>query len=131
MVARAVRRYVGRMSAKDIATKFEEAVGKKDYRAARKLLADDLSFVGPLDTFHDADAYVAALERLGALVEKIEVLRVLGEGDEAAVFCELHMKAPAPPRSFVAEWYKTKAGKITSLRIAFDARPFAAMFAHK
>jgi hypothetical protein len=119
------------MSAKEIAEKFEHAVGKKDYASARKLLADDLSFVGPIDTFHDADAYIAALQRLGALVERIEVLRVLGEGDEAAVFCELHMKAPAPPKSFVAEWYKTKGGKISSLRIVFDARPFAAMFAHK
>jgi hypothetical protein len=119
------------MSAKEIATRFEEAVGSKDYAAARKLLADNLSFSGPIDTFDNADAYVGALERLGKLVERINVLTVLGEGDEAAVFCELVMKAPAPPRTFVAEWYKTHAGKITQLRIAFDARPFAAMFAHK
>jgi hypothetical protein len=120
-----------RMNAKELATKFESAVGAKNYAAARALLADDLSFVGPIDTFNSADAYMAALERLGALVERIDVLKVLAEGDEAAVFCELVMKPPAPPRSFVAEWYRVKGGKIASLRIAFDARPFAAMFAHK
>jgi hypothetical protein len=119
------------MNAKEIAIKFEEAVGKKDYAVARALLADDLSFVGPIDTFNSADPYVAALKRLGALVERIDVLKVLAEGDEAAVFCELVMKPPAPPKSFVAEWYKVKSGKIVALHIAFDARPFAAMFANK
>jgi hypothetical protein len=119
------------MSAKQIATRFEEAVGAKDYAAARKLLADDLHFVGPIDTFNDADSYVGALKKLGAMVERVDVLRVMEEGDEASLFCELHMKAPAPPKTFVAEWYKTRGGKIVELKITFDARPFAAMFAHK
>jgi hypothetical protein len=44
------------------------------------------------------------------------------------VLCELVMKAPAPPATFVSEWYRVKDGKIASVRVVFDARPFAAMF---
>jgi hypothetical protein len=33
--------------------------------------------------------------------------------------------------AFVCEWYKVKGEKISSVRVVFDARPFAAMFAGK
>jgi hypothetical protein len=128
---RARRVYVGRTQPKDISTKFEHAIDAKDYVGARALLADNLSFVGPLETLHTADALIESLKRLGPLVERVDVQRVLGDGEDVAVFCELHMKPPAPARLFVAEWHKVRAGKIASMHIAFDARPFAAMFAKK
>jgi hypothetical protein len=31
--------------------------------------------------------------------------------------------------AFVCEWYQVKGEKIADVRIVFDARPFAAMFA--
>src|SRR5215831_10524874 len=99
------------MNAKDIVLKFESALDKKDYASARALLADDLHFQGPIDTFHSADPYIAALERLGGMVDHIEVLKVFAEGDEVAVFCNLVMKKPAPA-AFVAEWYAVAHGKI-------------------
>lgn len=30
--------------------------------------------------------------------------------------------------SFVAEWYHVKGEKVASIKVAFDVRPFAAMF---
>jgi hypothetical protein len=117
------------MSVKETVIAFESALEKKDYASARKLLADDLSFRGPIDTFDNADAYLGALERLGKIVERIEVLKVFAEGDEVAVFCDLHFRAPLP-KAFVAEWYTVKGSKIQRARVVFDARPFAPPGAH-
>jgi hypothetical protein len=112
------------MRSKEVALAFESALGQKDYDAARRLLADDVSFRGPIDTFDRADAYIGALQRLGTMVERIDVLKAFEDGDDVAIFCELHMRAPLPT-AFVAEWYGVRNGKIQSVRVAFDARPFA------
>jgi hypothetical protein len=112
------------MNAKEIVLEFESAVEKKDYATARRLLADDVSFRGPVDSFSDADAYVAALARLGGMLERVEIQRVFVDGEDVALFCELVLTAPLPT-SFVARWYRVREGKIRSARVVFDARPFA------
>jgi len=39
------------------------------------------------------------------------------------------MKTKVAGTSFISEWFQVKGGKIASIRVVFDARPFAAMFA--
>ena len=106
---------------------FQHAIGKKDFQAARKLLHDNLEFRGPIDTFHKADDYLHAIQKLSAIVEGVDILKVFEDGNEVSLFCDLKTKIVG--RSFVAEWYKVTDGKIASVRVVFDARPFAAMFA--
>ena len=53
----------------DVVHQFYTAVGKQDYSAARRLLYDDLSFQGPLATFHEADSYSEALKKLSNVPE--------------------------------------------------------------
>jgi hypothetical protein len=57
----------------------------------------------------------------------VNILKVFDDGSDVCLFCDLVTKTMGT--SFVAEWYKVKDGKITSVRAVFDARPFAAMFA--
>jgi limonene-1,2-epoxide hydrolase len=111
----------------NVVQQFQQAVGKKDFQAARKLLHDNLEFRGPIDTFHKADDYLQAIQKLSAIVEGVDILKLFEDGNDVSLFCELKTKAAGT--SFVAEWYKVNGGKIASLRVAFDARPFAAMFA--
>src|SRR5215467_5497615 len=106
---------------------FQKAIGHRDLAAARKLLLDNLEFRGPIDTFHKADDYLHAIQKLSAIVEGVDILKVFEDGDDVSLFCELKTKTVGT--SFVAEWYKVKDGKIASVRVVFDARPFAAMFA--
>jgi len=105
---------------------FQKAIGEKDFAAARKLLQDNLEFRGPLEAFHKADDYLHAIQTLSAIVEGVDILKVFEDGSDVSLFCDLKTKVAS---SFVAEWYKVNDGKITSVRVAFDARPFAAMFA--
>jgi limonene-1,2-epoxide hydrolase len=111
----------------EIVLAFQKAIGKKDFQAARKLLHDNLEFRGPIDTFHKADDYLHAIQKLSAIVEGVDILKVFEDGSDVGLFCDLKTKTVGT--SFVAEWYKVNDGKIASVRVVFDARPFAAMFA--
>ncbi len=106
---------------------FQQAIGNKDFQAARKLLHDDLEFHGPIDTFHNADDYLHAIQKLSAIVQGVDILKAFEDGNDVSLFCDLKTKTVGT--SFVAEWYKVTNGKIASVRVVFDARPFAAMFA--
>ena len=114
----------------DVVREFRMAMSKGDVRTARALMADDLHFKGPIDEFHRADDYLAALGKLAAIVKGMENVRVFAEADRVAVFYDLVTNTPAGT-SATAELCTVKGGKITEIRAIFDARPFAAMFAKK
>ena len=115
-------------SAGEVVHRFHAAVGAKDFVAARKLLHDDLSFKGPIDTFHKADDYVEAIKKLAGIVKGVEVKKVFVDGNEVCVLYDMITNTPAGT-SFISEWFRTKGDRISEIRVVFDARPFAAMFA--
>jgi ketosteroid isomerase-like protein len=105
-----------------IVERYHEAWTGKDFETARALLHDRLSFKGPIDTFENADDYLAALERLAPMVQGVDVKKVLAAGDDVVVLFDLLTPGgPAP----VAEWYRVRDGKIAAVQVYFDARPFA------
>jgi ketosteroid isomerase-like protein len=107
---------------KDTVDRFNRALEKKDFTAARALLADDLHFEGPIDRFDRADDYVAAITRLFGMVKDIQHQATIVEGDDVAVFYVLDTPVAKAP---VAEWYRVRGGRIAELHAYFDARPFA------
>ena len=115
----------------EILKKFCGAVVRRDLAAARRYLADDLGFVGLFETYRSADEYIATLTGLLQVTVRLDVKKVLAEGNDAAVFFELETKAPAEGTVLVAEWHQFRKGKITHVASAFDGRPYAAMFAGK
>ncbi|HEV2166617.1 MAG TPA: nuclear transport factor 2 family protein, partial [Thermoplasmata archaeon] len=74
-------------NAKETVASYQEAMGKGDWKGARAHLRDDLEFQGPLDTFHRADDYVAALQKLHPMLEKVDIKGVFGEGSDVVVLC--------------------------------------------
>ena len=109
-------------TARDVVDKYNRALAAKDFAAARRHLADNLRFEGPIDRFESADDYIAAITRLYGMVKGIEHQATIVEGDDVAVFYVLDTPAAKSP---VAEWYTVRDGKIVQLRAYFDARPFA------
>jgi hypothetical protein len=107
-----------------ILKQFYAAVVRRDFTAARQYLADDLMFVGIFETYPSADDYIKALSGLMQITIRLDVKKIIAEGEDAAIFFELQTKAPAE----VAEWHQFKDGKIVHAQSAFDARPYAAMF---
>jgi limonene-1,2-epoxide hydrolase len=114
-------------SAKEIVEAYKAAIGRGDFSAARELLHDDLAFQGPIDTFNQADDYIAASKRLANIIQRIDVKKVFAEGDDVCVLYDMVTNTPAGT-AFIVEWYQVRGDKIAALRAVFDARPFAAMF---
>jgi len=109
-------------TAKDVVDSYNRALASRDFAAARRLMADDLHFEGPIDKFQRADDYLKAITGLYGMVKDVEHQATIGEGDEVAVFYLLDTPVAKAP---VAEWYTVRGGKIVQLRAYFDARPFA------
>jgi hypothetical protein len=56
------------------------------------------------------------------------VKTIIAQGDQAAIFFALETVAPAAATTLVAEWHQVANGKIRRVQLAFDGRPFDAMF---
>ena len=109
-----------------MAENFFDAWTGKDFERARSLLHDNVSFRRPIETFGDADRYIASLEHLSGIVSGAEKQKVFVDGDDVCVICDL--KTAPVPSSRTCEWYTVRDGKIASVSVVFDARPFAPMF---
>jgi hypothetical protein len=103
------------------------ALGRGDFGAARESMHDDMTFQGPLDTFTTADQYLESLKVLAPIIQGIDDKKTFADGDDVCVLYDLVTNTPAGT-AFIAEWYQVRDGKIATLRIVFDARPFAALF---
>ena len=115
----------------DTLKRFYDAVVKKDLTTARKYLNDDFLFIGLFETYRSADEYMAALSGLLSVTVRLDVKKIIAQGNDAAVFFELQTKAPAEGTVLVAEWHRFKNGKISRIESAFDGRPYEAMFGAK
>jgi hypothetical protein len=112
----------------DVAEKFIQSIAAGEFEVARQLLDREFSFEGPFDSFSSAEPYLAALQRLHAMVLGVEIRKVFVDGDDACVLYDLKTNGPAGT-AFICEWMRLRGGKIASVRAVFDARPFAAAFA--
>ena len=112
----------------DIVQGFMGAMGKGDFVAARKFLNDDLSFQGPIETFEKADPYLESLKKLHHIIERVDVKKIFVDGDDVCLLYDMVTKTPAGT-AFIAEWHHVNGDRIAAIRVVFDARPFAAMFA--
>ena len=112
--------------AAEVAEGFFDAWTGKDFERARSLLHDDVSFEGPIDTFSDAESYIASLRQLSGIVTGAEKRKAFVNADDVCVIYDL--KTDPVPSSRTCEWYQVREDKIESVSVVFDARPFAAMF---
>lgn len=112
----------------DVLRNFYKAIVARDFQAARRYLHDDLVFDGLFETYSTADSYLTTFKGLMSITKRLDVLAVIAEGKEVAVFFELETGPPVPATTLVAEWHRLRDGKIYHARSAFDGRPFAAMF---
>ena len=61
------------------------------------------------------------------MVQRVDVEKVFVDGNDVCTLYDLVTNTPAGT-SFVSEWFQVKNDRIGSIRVVFDARPFAAMF---
>jgi len=63
----------------------QQALGKGDFAAARKLVHDNLLFQGPIDTFHSPEPYFEALKKLHPIIQRIDMKKSFADGNDVCV----------------------------------------------
>jgi SnoaL-like domain len=111
------------MEAREVVEAYFSAWQANDFAGMRSLLDDKVDFAGPIDRFDNADAYQQSIEGLSQIKTDIVIRKTFDDGPDVLTWYDLHtsIAAPAP----VAEWSHVENGKITMVRVAFDARPFS------
>lgn len=109
----------------DVVRAYNEAWAAGDVAAARRLMADDLSFRGPMDTFSSAGEMAKALTGLAQITTGIRWHALFGHDDPdgatsvAAFYCLDTAVGPLE----CAEWHIVSGGLIRRIELRFDPRP--------
>jgi ketosteroid isomerase-like protein len=99
---------------------------KKDWQL---FLADGMvftSFTSPVKRIVGKAAYLESTQRFYGGIITFEVRDVIIDGDKACALTQYQLQRPGAPefQSDVAEIFRVRDGKITSLDIYFDSAPF-------
>ena len=116
--------------AREIVLGYQRALGKNDWEGARRFLRDDMKFKGPLASHDRPEGLLEDLKNLHSIIKSVDMQKVFVDGDDVCLLYDMHTNTPAGT-AFISEWYHVQGDKIASLRVVFDARPFAAMMEKK
>jgi hypothetical protein len=104
-----------------IASKYFSYWREQDFDALRSVLADDVTFRGPLGTADGVDECVAGLRGMSQMMTGIDISVMVAECADVITWYDLHTKhAPPVP---TANWMHLSGERITRIRAAFDPRP--------
>jgi uncharacterized protein YndB with AHSA1/START domain len=102
------------------AVSYFEALARKDRAAIRAMLVDDGSFIGPLQSFTDADAFMNEADVFMRLTKKVDIKKVLADGDDVCIFWDYTTIVPSIPAIPVAAWLTIEVDKIKYFHLHFN-----------
>jgi ketosteroid isomerase-like protein len=108
--------------AQAVATYFD-AWRDGDFDRFESVLADGVTFRGPLGEADGAPDCRAGIEQMSRIVTDIVIEKTFVDGDDVLTWFELHTTV-APPAA-VANWSHVGDGGIDRIRVTFDARRLA------
>jgi hypothetical protein len=108
------------MDTKQIITSYHDAWTHGNLETARAYLADNLDFQGSIDTFNRADDFIAALTMFHMMLRGVNLISSYFSESGAALLYDCDTMTPAGVLR-TAEFFTVEDGKITSIRLVFDA----------
>ena len=107
---------------RDAARTYMDAWRARDFDRLRTVLADDVTFRGPLGTADGADECIAGLRGMAEKVMKdVDVKLMAVDGGDVLTWFELHTAVAHPIPT--VNWSSVENGLITRIRVTFDPRP--------
>jgi ketosteroid isomerase-like protein len=106
---------------RDVARTYFTAWQDHDFDTLRSILAEDVTFRGPLGSADDADECIAGLRGMSKMMTAIDIKTIVADTDDVITWFELHTN-DAPPAP-TANWMHLSDGKIARIRVTFDPRP--------
>jgi hypothetical protein len=108
-------------SAADVAASYFDAWKRGDFARLRTILADDVTFDGPLGHAGNAEECIAGLKRMSEIVTDIVIQKTFIDGADVLTWFDLHTASTDPLPT--VNWRHVEHGKITTIRVTFDPRP--------
>src|SRR4051812_37046206 len=108
------------IKARDVAAEYFRCWPAKDFDTLRGLLADDVTFRGPLGTADGAEDCLRGLQGMARILTDVVIRHVFVDGPDVCTWFDLHTSLAAPCPT--ANWSHVEDGRITAIRVAFDAR---------
>ena len=108
------------MDARQLIESYHKAWTSGDFIAARRCLADNLDFKGSIDTFQDADDFINALKGFKGMLQGIGLLKSYFDHGGGALLYDCDTTTPAGVVR-TSEFFSVDNGKITEIRLVFDA----------
>ena len=97
-------------------------VWERNGKGMEDVLADDFSFVGPMEQL-DRQGMVAAAEKMGPAFGNFQMKKQFQHGDEVCSIYDMDITTPGGVLTFsMAEWVRTSGGKVSQARLFFDPR---------
>jgi SnoaL-like domain len=109
------------IDAKTTATTYFSAWKNKDFETLRSVLADGVTFAGPMGTADGVDDCVAGMTGMSKRMDDIVIHAVVADASDVITWYDLHMTGVEPLPT--ANWSHVEDGKITSIHATFDPRP--------
>jgi hypothetical protein len=106
-----------------LATTYFAAWNGKDWTALRSVLADDVTFTGPFAQLDNAEDCLRGLRGMSRIMTDIVIHKMFVDGPDVLTWFDLYTTV-APPCP-TANWSRIDSGKITAIRVTFDARDLA------
>ena len=115
------------MTKNDTIQRYFDSLKKKSGWEA--FLADDMTFTSfgsPIKQVTGKGAYLEATKRFFSMITGVEVRDVIVDGDRACALTRYDLQVPGGRAfdSHVAEVFRVRNEKISSLEIFFDSAPF-------
>jgi SnoaL-like domain len=108
-------------AAADVAASYFDAWKRHDFARLRTILADDVTFDGPLGHAASAEECIAGLKRMSEIVTDIVIRKTFIDGPDVLTWFDLHTATTDPLPT--VNWRHVDNGKITAIRVTFDPRP--------
>jgi hypothetical protein len=93
-----------------------KALNDGDYQSAKEYVSEDIEHIGTLGSRHGATPYLDEIDHLHL---KFHIEQILAEEDDVCVMYDLKTSGITIS---ACGWFKVKADKVISLRVAFDPR---------
>lgn len=101
-----------------------EAWQAKDPEILRPVLADDVTFDGPLAKVAGSDAWITALGGLFNATTGLTIVRRWTDGPDTLTWFDLSIGGGEPMPT--VNWTHVEGGLIREVRVTFDPRPMLA-----
>lgn len=95
-----------------------QAINEEDFDAAKRFANEEMTFEGVMGSRQGATAYFDDMKKMKL---KYAVQKVFVDQEDVCLFYDLTMDGKT---IFGCAWYHLDGGRVSSLKVIFDPRPF-------